>query len=230
MRRPVTAPVVTDGDLALLPDPVRRYVRATGMVGQPRIQNYRLRFRGRIRSGPDARWMPFVANQHSFTDEPTRLFLMDASMMGAPVQAFHRLIDGHAVMRVKALGAVTVADARGADMDRAEAVTLFNDMCLLAPSTILDPAVTWEPVDARTAKARFRWGSNTISATLLFDEQGLLTNFISDDRSRSSPDAKQFTPQRFSTPVYEYRQLRPLPTGGARRCALASAGRRIRVR
>jgi hypothetical protein len=209
IARPLSVPVVTEADLGPLPEPVQRYLRATGMVGQPRIRNYRLRFRGRIRSGPDARWMPFVAEQHSFADEPTRLFLMDAAFLGAPVQAFHRLTGGHATMRVKAVGAVPIADASGAEMDRAETVTLFNDMSVLAPGTLIEPSIVWGAVDARAAKARFTNGGNTIAAMLYFDEEGLLTNFISDDRSRSTPDAKAFVPQRFSTPVLEYRRFGP---------------------
>jgi len=70
LARPIDAQVLTEVDVAPLPDPVQRYLRATGMVGQPRIRNYRIRFRGRIRSGPTARWMPFEADQQSFTDRP----------------------------------------------------------------------------------------------------------------------------------------------------------------
>ena len=195
LARPLEAPVVTEGDLAPLPEPVQRYLRAIGVVGQPRVRNYRLRFRGRIRSGPDARWMPFEAEQQSFADQPARLFLMHARMFGLPVEVFHRRISGHATMQVKIAGAIPMVDARGDVMDRSEAVTLFNDMCLLAPATLLDPAIAWEPVDARTVAARFTDGRQTISATLLFGDDGLLTNFISDDRSRSSPDGKSlYTP------------------------------------
>lgn len=209
LARPIDAPLVTEADLAPLPDPVQRYLRATGALGQPHIRNYRLRFRGRIRGAADAKWMPFGADQQSFADEPTRLFWMRATMSGVPVEAFHRLRGGAATMRVKVLGALTLVDAAGPVMDRSETVTLFNDMCLLAPGTLLEPSITWEPVDARTARARFTNGDNTISATLFFDEQGLLTNFISEDRSRSSPDGKTFTQLRFSTPVKDYRSFGP---------------------
>ena len=149
---------MTEVDLAPLPEPVQRYLRATGVVGQPRVRNYRLRFRGRIRSGPDARWMPFEAEQQSFADQPTRLFLMRARMFALPVEVFHRRIGGRATMQVKIAGAIPMVDARGDVMDRSEAVTLFNDMCLLAPATLLDPAIAWEPVDARTVRARFTDG------------------------------------------------------------------------
>lgn len=202
--RPISSAVVAEADLARLPAPVQRHLRLVGVVGQPRIQNYRLRFRGRIRSDPTSRWMPFVAEQLSFADHPTRLFLMRARMFGVPVESFHRSVGGHATMQVKIAGFVTMVDARGEDMDRAEAVTLFNDMCLLAPGTLVDPRVQWEPVDDRSARARFTHGAHTVGATLVFGEDGLLADFVSDDRSRST-DGKTFTRLRFSTPVRDYR-------------------------
>jgi Family of unknown function (DUF6544) len=207
LARPLEAPVVTEVDLAALPEPVQRYLRATGVVGRPRVRNYRLRFRGRIRSGPDARWMPFEAEQQSFADQPTRLFFMHARMFALPIEVFHRRSGGQATMQVKIAGVIPMVDARGDVMDRSEAVTLFNDMCLLAPATLLDPAIAWEPVDKRTVRARFTDGGQTISATLLFGDDDLLANFISDDRSRSSPDGKSFTRLRFSTPMRDYRDF-----------------------
>jgi hypothetical protein len=110
-------------------------------------------------------------------------------------------------MQVTIAGAIPMVDARGDVMDRSETVTLFNDMCLLAPGTLLSRNIVWEPVDARTARARFTNGTQTIAATLLFSDDGLLTNFVSDDRSRSSPNGKVFTQLRFSTPVRDYRDF-----------------------
>jgi hypothetical protein len=213
LSRSVAAPRVTEADLALLPEPVRRYLRVTHAVGQPRVQNYRIRFSGRIRRAPDAAWMPFEAEQHSFADEPTRLFLMRARLFGVPVQAFHRLIGGHATMQVKVAGVVPMADERGDEMDRAEAVTLFNDMCILAPGALVGPDITWEAVDASTARARFTHAGHTIAATLFFDTDGRLVNFESDDRSRALADGS-FARTRFSTPLRDYRDFGPLHLAG----------------
>ena len=41
------------------------------------------------------------------------------------------------------------------------------------------------------------------------------TNFISDDRSRSSPDGKTFMRLRFSTPTRDYRDFGPARLGCA---------------
>jgi hypothetical protein len=121
-------------------------------------------------------------------------------------------------MKVSLLGAVPLVDACGPVMNRSETVTLFNDMCLLAPATLIDPAIQWDSIDARTVRARYTTGGQTISAILSFGEDGLLTNFVSDDRSRSSSDGRTFTPLRFSTPIREFRSF-----GGMRLAARAEA-------
>jgi uncharacterized protein DUF6544 len=222
LGQPIEMPVVTEHDVAHLPEPVKRYLRAAGVVGRPRVVNYQVHFTGRIRSGPDTPWMPFEARQQSFAERPGRFFLMHARMYGLPVEAFHRLTDGHAAMQVKLAGTIPIADARGDAMDRSEAVTLFNDMCILAPATLIDRHIEWESVDGRTARARFRNGAHTISATLFFAEDGVLSNFVSDDRSRASSDGRTFTRLRFSTPVASYRNFGParLATHGEARWTL----------
>jgi hypothetical protein len=193
--------LVTEADLVTLPSPVRRYVRATGAVGQARPRAYRLTFTGRIRGGPEEPWMPFTAEQFSSVDEPLRLFYMRASRGGVPVAVFHRYVRGVASMQVKLAGLFTLVDAHGPEMNRSETVTVFNDMCLLAPGTLLDPRITWRARDDRSAEAAFTVGSQRISATLTFDEKGMLTNFESSDRFRASADGRSFTLLPFLTPV-----------------------------
>ena len=54
-RRPraaADASVVTEPIWRDARSPVQRYLRAVGVVGQPKVLNYRLRFRGRIRGAP----------------------------------------------------------------------------------------------------------------------------------------------------------------------------------
>jgi hypothetical protein len=99
LGRSVGADVLTNADLAHLPAPVRRYLRTSGAVGQPRVRNFRAAMHGRIRRDPASRWMRFTAEQHNFYSEPARLFYMDASMLLVPFQVFHRYVDAAATMR-----------------------------------------------------------------------------------------------------------------------------------
>ncbi len=197
--------VITEADLSHLPKVVQAYLRATGAVGQPRIHNFRARFRGQVRSGPTARWMNFSAEQVSGFDDPSRLFLMEASMFGVPIQALHKYLGPSATMRVKVASLLQVADAKGPDMDRAETVTLLNDMCVLAPGALITPGIRWEEVDSRTVRAFFTNAGQAISAELSFNGSGELIDFRSDDRLRSTADGKEFTRTRWSTPLSDYR-------------------------
>ncbi|MEA3247565.1 MAG: DUF6544 family protein [Gemmatimonadota bacterium] len=224
MAAPAPAPdvatgVVTDAHLAHLPEPVQRYLRVTGVVGQPMIAHVRARWRGRIRGGPDDPWMTFTAEQHNFPGEPARFFFMDARRSGLPVDVFHAFEGNAATMRVRLASLVPMVSASGAEITRAETVTLLNDWCLIAPTALLDPAIRWEPIDARSARARYTVGANTITAVLWFNDAGELVNFTTDDRLAQAEGGAAWTRQPWSTPVGEYRHY------GAWRLASRGEGR-----
>jgi hypothetical protein len=207
LARVAPAAPIAEADIAHLPVPVRQYLRATGVLGQPRVRNFRARVHGRIRSGPDARWMPLTAEQYNVVDEPARFFYLNASMFMIPVQGYHRYAGPSATMHVKAAALVPVVDASGDEMNQGETVTVFNDMCVMAPATLIDRAIAWEPVDARTARATFANAGQTIRAELSFNEAGELTNFRSDDRYQASPDGTTARKVRWSTPLGPYRSF-----------------------
>ncbi len=221
---PPAAPI-TDADLAHLPASVQRYLRLAGVVGRPRVHNFRVRMHGRIRDGRQGRWMPFAAEQHNVVDPPARLFYLTASMLTIPVQGYHRYVGSSASMRVKAAALVPVAMAAGPEMTQGETVTLFNDMSIMAPATLIDPAIAWETVDGRTARARFTNAGHAIQAVLSFNDGGELTDFVSDDRYQTSSDGTMRR-LRWSTPIRgrrTYGAMR-LPSGGEGRWHDAEGG------
>jgi hypothetical protein len=204
------APEVTEADLAPLPAPVQRYLRYVGVVGLPHVRGFRVRFTGRIRSGPDAPWMLFRGEQHNFVDPPTRIFSMQATMRGLPVSGLHTYDEDGARMRMKLLSVIPVVDADGTEFTRTETVTLFNDMCIMAPATLVSPSIRWKELDARSAEGTYTNGPHSIRAVLVFDDAGALVNFWSDDRPALAPDGITFMRQRWSTPVGDYRAQGPL--------------------
>ncbi len=201
------APSVTEEDLARLPGPVQRYLHVTGSVGRPVTRNFRAVIKGRIRATAEDPWMEFTAEQNSFLDEPSRFFLMEARKGGLPVDVLHVFQGDSASMRVRLLSLFQIIHNRGPEMDQAETVTLFNDLCLFAPSALVDPAIRWEELNDSSARAWYTVGDRTISAVLHFDESGELVDFVSDDRLAASADGKTFRPLRWSTPVSAYRNF-----------------------
>ena len=210
---------LSDADVDTLPAPVARYVRRTGAVGRPRVDAVRATLRGRIRNGPDQPWMTFTGEQvNTYGPRPTRHFLLDATRGGLPVDVLHALTEGTATMDARVLSVAPVVRGAGPEMDHGEAVTLFNDLCLLAPAALVDAPVTWRQLDDRRVAGTYRTGGQEVSAVLVFDAEGDLVDFVSDDRLRSSPDGRSFTPVRWSTPVDgfgDFRGRRLLTAGRA---------------
>jgi hypothetical protein len=210
---------IREQDLAHLPAPVQQYLRVAGVVGQPRVTNFRVRMHGHIRSGRDARWIPITAEQYNFVDPPARLCYLNGSMLTIPVQGYHRYVGSSAVMNVKAAALVPVVAVSGEEMTQGETVTMFNDMCVLAPATLIDPAIMWDAVDTSTARASFTNAGHTIRAELSFNEGGELTDFRSDDRYQTAADGKSVNKVRWSTPLGRYRPFERvrLASGGEAR-------------
>ncbi len=200
---PIETEQITEEDLAPLPAPVQRYLRYAGAVGKPKVKNVKITFSGRMRDkGQD--WFVFSSEQYNFFDEkPERLFFMRAKVKGLPAAGYHAYQDGQAEMKVKLLSLFPVVDIQGEEMFQAETVTLFNDMCLMAPSTLIDERIQWQAIDDTSARAIFTNRGVSISATLYFNEEGQLVDFVSDDRYAVS-DMKKY---RFSTPVSNYKDF-----------------------
>ena len=215
-----TPSLVTEADLAHLPDPLAAYVRRSGAVGQPRVTSLDASLHGRIRGGPDQAWMPFTGRQIStYGPRPQRAFIMDAMRSGLPITVLHQFAGTTATMRAKVLSLVPVVDAAGPEMDRGETVTVFNDLVMLAPGAIADAPVRWTPMDTHHVRGDFTDGAQTVSALLTFDDEHDLVDFTSDDRLRASADGTSFTPQTWSTPLSGHRDddgRRILVTGEAK--------------
>jgi len=200
--------VLTEEDLDGLPGPVADYVRLSGAVGLPHVTSFRATIHGRIRSGPTSPWMPFTGEQvDTFGPSPTRLFHIDATRNGIPVDVLHVFTEGRASMRVRLASALPLISASGDDATRAETVTLFNDLCVLAPAALVGADVVWEELGEQRLRGTFTSGPHSVSAELVFDREGKLADFVSDDRLRASSDGRSFVRQRWSTPLQEYAVL-----------------------
>lgn len=206
LARTMTLPrgLLTEDDLTPLPAPVQRYIRYCGCLGREKVVNFKAEFVGDIRS-KDGPWMPFTCEQYNFVDVPTRLFFIKAVMKGVPADGYHAFKDGRATMLIKVLSLIPMIDAKGEVMNISETVTLFNDLCVMAPSALIDPRIRWEAIDDLTAKGFFTHNGVTVSAALYFDDQGRLVNWISDDRY--ALEGKSFRNLRWSTPISEYINL-----------------------
>lgn len=198
--------IITDKDLDDLPDPVQKYLRYVGVVGKERIYTMKVSIDGQMKMDMDKEWAPVKAEQVSFFDKITRLFYIKMNMKGIPINGLHYYNEGTASMVIKLPGLFKVVDGKGEKMNIGETVTVFNDMCILAPATLIDKRIIWETIDDLTVKGIFKYNGITISAILYFNEEGELINFVSQDRYYS-PTGETYENVTWSTPVSQYRNI-----------------------
>lgn len=201
LARPVPpAPAVTEADLAPLPALLQTYLRRVGAVGRPRVRNMRVVFDAQMRSSATSPWMQSTATQYEFFSPPARLFYMNASRSGVPLDVLHEYVDGAATFQVRIASLIPMVNKSGPGITHDETVTLMNDVLVLAPAAVLDLPFTFEPIDERSLRATFRNAGFEVSATLTFDAAGELVGFGSADRSHD----REGGPAIWSTPISAY--------------------------
>lgn len=195
-RRLITADL-----LDKVPEPVRRYLNYTGVVGQPWIDQARLKQEGTFRLGADRPWMPMAAEEFYTTNPPSLAWNARFKVAGLPLlRAKDRYEAGHGHMFGKLAGLFTVFDARGEELDQATMIRYLNEI-MWFPTAFLADYISWEAVDDQSAQVTFNDGGKSVSAQMFFDEAGRLTNFTAM-RYREIDGAFSFDP--WSTPILEY--------------------------
>ena len=206
LARPVSPSAeVKEADLAALPPLMQSYLRRSGVVGRPRVHNLRVRFDAQMRSSATSPWMQATATQYEFFNPPARLFYMNASRAGVPLDILHRYVDGAATFQVRIASLFPMVDKRGPVLTRAETVTLMNDIVVMAPAAVLDLPFTWQTVGDRSLQATFTNAGHAVSATLTFDAAGDLVGFLSNDRTQEDAGGSRSVP--WSTPISGYREV-----------------------
>lgn len=77
--------IVTEEMLQKLPDPVKRYLVYSGVVGKPIVQTVRLKQVGKIRKDTKQPWMNFEAKQYYSVSPPGFVWIAYMKVFGLPL-------------------------------------------------------------------------------------------------------------------------------------------------
>jgi len=202
-RSQISADTIKEQDLSNLPALLQDYLKLCGVVGQERVNNVKIIFKGRMRSNPDEPWMYFTSEQYNFFDKPTRAFYIKAKKMGIPANGLHLYQDEKAFMKIKLAGLFKIIDVDGQEMNQSETVTFLNDICFFAPAVLIDMEnIEWKEINGKQLEAEYKTGSQTVKAVLEFNDEGRLINFTSNDRYELA--GKEAHQRQWFTPVSEY--------------------------
>lgn len=202
-----------EADVALLPEPARRYMHFCGAVGRERVTAFRAQFSGRFRRSPDAGWQDVRTDQFNQNEPIARLFYMKLRMFGLPIQGRDTYLDGKGRLLIRPLDLFAVEDWQGAETDASELVTWLNDAVLLAPSMLIHPRTVWGEIDEGSFRVSISDEGHRVSATVVVGADGAVQNFLTEDRWMAG---KVLVRATWSTPISAWRSEngRQFPSAG----------------
>ena len=178
---PTAAPgtPVTEADIAVLPEPARRYFRRANVAGKPRVSSFSVVMEGRIRNGPGEPWMPLVMRQFNRLDNPARVVFLTSTK--PPMNGIDSFLDGEGRMLIKAANLIKVVDSRGPEMAVSALVTFLNDL-VLCPLAYFSLPLRWRQAGPDSVELSMTHAGMSVSAVLTVDALGHAVDWRTDDR------------------------------------------------
>ena len=163
-----------EGELEGLPEPARRYLRASIAPGTPLAQAASFDMRGSIKLG--RRWIPFRARQ---VLAPHHGFVW-AARAGGVIVGSDRYADGVGAMDWKLLGLIRVMHAEGPDISRSSAGRAGAE-AMWVPTMLLPRfGVTWGTSDHNHITASYRLDDTELELRYTLDEEARIRSVTID--------------------------------------------------
>lgn len=163
--------MVSERDLQRLPDPVQRWLRHSGVPGTSMPGTVRLRQRGEFLMD-EFGWVPYRAEQYFTVDRPG--FVWKATFRLAPfvsVNGRDMYRAGAASIEMRVLSLINVANRKEGGLNQG-ALLRFLGETQWFPAAALADYITWEPIDADSARATMTYGGIAASMTFRYDADG----------------------------------------------------------
>jgi len=159
--------------VAALPPPVARYHHLAVAERAP-VHTLRLHHGGTFRLSPTGKELPIRGAQLFTADPPGYVWTGRIRMFpGVWIDARDMTVAGEGSMRVLLDDTVSLADARGPDLDQGSALRLLAEMPWYPTSLFDARTVTWSAMDGNHACATLRLGELQVSGIFEFGSDGL---------------------------------------------------------
>ena len=158
--------------LSHLPPPVQHYLKRCVPDGYPLIKTVRLEQTGSISSNSGTSWFPFSAVQY-FTAQPKGFVWLAYGRMLPLVWVFVRdkYIAGEGNMLIKPESLITLADAKGPELDQGSLARYLAEM-MWFPTAFVDDSLRWESIDDHHARVTIHDHDIEFTMTITFTESG----------------------------------------------------------
>lgn len=204
-------------ELASLPAPVQRYLRAVLTEGQPMVAAVRVQHQGSFNlGGASDRWRPFNSEQQVITQRPGFDWDGTISMMpGVSVRVHDAYVAGEGIMHAAMFGLFPVVDLRGStDLAEGELMRFLAEAAWYPTALLPSQGVRWEAVDEGAARATLADGTVAVTLLFRFGEDGMIDTVAAAARGRMVGSEVIPTPWQARVWNYEQRARMQVPLQG----------------
>ena len=161
-----------------LPPIVQKWLTTSGSLDHPVPRTVRLEQKGEMKTSKKGKWMPFTAVQYFNAENPA--FVWKTEVNPFPLLFLlgrDKLQSGKGEMLINLLALVKVAHARGNQKVNSGTLQRYLGEICWFPSAALRPYLSWEEIDATTAKAILEQEDLKVEGIYKFSAEGKLLSF-----------------------------------------------------
>jgi len=169
--------IIEEKDLEGLPEPVQKWLRISGVVGQKKIRAISFSQRGEMRLDPEKeKWMKPVAKQYVRVDKPGYVWHVDLPIIPLiNTKGRDLFYEGRGSMEIRIGSLIPVVNEKENGKLNESSLHRFLLELPWYPTAALEEYMKWEEIDNKSAKGILSYGGVTVETIFYFDETGHLT-------------------------------------------------------
>jgi len=172
--------IIKESHLKDLPDCVQKWLKYSQIIGKERIKTACIEQKAILRLQKGKPWMSTEAIYYYTIDEPA--FIWKAKIKAAPlihIAGRDMYYKGKGNMLIKLLSLITVADAKGDEIDQGTLLRYLGESVWF-PTAALNHYIEWKEIDSNSAQATMSYGGVTASGIFKFNEKGEVISFTAE--------------------------------------------------
>jgi hypothetical protein len=185
--------ILTEEEIIHLPAPIQKWLKVSGAVGQEKTRTVALKQSILMKLKPEQKkWKQAVTQQFFNTESPA--FIWTVRLKMAPfvsVLGRDKFIDGKGEMQMTLNGLLNLGKETGEKMDEGTLQRYLGETVWF-PSGMVSPHISWEELDAHSAKATMNFKGTTGSGTFYFNKEGFFEKFVAMRYYGNAKDAKRY--------------------------------------
>lgn len=185
--------VVQEKDFRNLPEPVKKWLHHSGVVGKPFISLGKIIQEAQLKMKPgQKKWMGATAIQYTCIDKPAFIWVADVKMNALiNFRARDKFENGKGEMLVKINSLFNIVNEHGEKLNEGALQRYLGEMVWF-PSMALKPYIKWEQINDSTAKASINFKGSSGSGMFYFNDKGDITKFTALRYKDNDAHAKRY--------------------------------------